>query len=87
MAAKFFACSRPVPTIAAVAVLALPDRLVEAFDRAEKRFSLDRLGYALAVDRRVAELTGRAVTTPCVGKERLSVTILPATAATAAAPT
>lgn len=53
---RLLAQARLVPLMTAVAVLALPDRLVEPFDRAEKRFPLDQLGDALAVDRRVAEL-------------------------------
>ena len=45
-----------VPFMAAVAVLALPDRLVQPLHRAEQGLTLDQFGDALAVDRRIAEV-------------------------------
>ena len=45
-----------VPFMAAVAVLALPNRLVQSLHRAEERLALDQLGDALAVDCRIAEI-------------------------------
>jgi hypothetical protein len=69
-----------VSLVTAVAVLALPDRFIEAFDRTEKRFPLDRLGYALAVDRRVTELQFRYVE-----KAQVSGTLSPSSAAAAPA--